>query len=98
MTEKKIKIKNVEYVAKLARIAVSEEEKKIFQNQLENILEYIDKLQSVNTENVPPTSHPQDIRNVLREDKSVSFPNIQDVLKNAPETEETYYKVKKVIE
>ena len=53
-----ITIKDVEHVAKLARMALSEEEKIIFTEQLSNILEYINELNEVNTENVEPMAHP----------------------------------------
>jgi aspartyl-tRNA(Asn)/glutamyl-tRNA(Gln) amidotransferase subunit C len=98
MTEDIISEKDVEYVAKLARVSISDDEKKIYQKQLAKILGYVSQLKSKNTEGVPPTAHPHEIVNVWREDNPQPFPFIPDVLKNAPELEETFYKVKKVIE
>lgn len=98
MTEKIITVKDVEHVAKLARIAVSEEEKKRYQEQLERILEYVGKLKQINTDNAAPTAHPLESANVWRDDVAQPFADIPDLLKNAPETEEAFYKVKKVIE
>lgn len=98
MNNQKITLKDVDYVSKLSRISVTGDEKKLFQAQLEHILEYIDKMQAVNTDQTAPTAHPQELTHVLRDDKPDPFPHRDDLLKNAPETEETYYKVKKVIE
>jgi len=52
-----ITLKDVEYVANLAKLELSEEEKKRFQKELDNIIKYIDQLNEVDTENVPITSH-----------------------------------------
>ena len=98
MPEKIITKKDVEYVAKLARISITEEEKSNFQGQLENILDYIGKLQAAKTDGVPPAAHPHAVSNVMRKDEAKPFQNIPAVLNNAPEKEETYFKVKKVIE
>jgi aspartyl-tRNA(Asn)/glutamyl-tRNA(Gln) amidotransferase subunit C len=98
MSEKIITKKDVEYVAKLARIAISDEEAGKMEGQLERILGHIGKLREKNTANVQPTAHPLDVANVWREDEAKPFPNIPALFKNAPETEETFYKVKKVIE
>lgn len=98
MSEKLITQKDVEHVAKLARIAITPEERDRFQGQLENILEYVAQLKGKNTDGVSPTAHPLDVTNVWREDEPRPFPDIPAVLKNAPEKEETFYRVKKVIE
>ena len=98
MSDEIISIKEVEHVAKLARIAVSEEEKKRYQGQLAKILGYVSHLKAKNTEGVPPTAHPFDVSNVWREDVPIPFEDAPAILKNAPEKEETFYKVKKVIE
>jgi aspartyl-tRNA(Asn)/glutamyl-tRNA(Gln) amidotransferase subunit C len=98
MTEKIITKKDVEYVAKLARLAISSEEAEKMQVQLERILGHVSQLKAKNTDNVAPTAHPLDVANVWREDRAEPFPAIPDLLKNAPETEETFFKVKKVIE
>lgn len=98
MTEKNITIKDVQHVAKLARIAVSENELKKYQEQLERILGYIAKLKAKDTEGTPPTAHPYETSTVWREDVAEPFPNLADLFKNAPEMEEAFYRVKKVIE
>ena len=97
MEKKIIKREDVEYLGKLARIELSEEEKKKLENDLEKILEYISKLNEVNTENVPPTYHVLPIKNVFREDKvKESFPR-EELLKNAPDRTEEFFKVPKII-
>lgn len=98
MSENLISEKDVEYVAKLARVAVTPEEKKKYQTQLERIFEYVSHLKTKNTDNVPATAHPFDIANIWREDVAEPFKNIPGLFKNAPEVEESFYKVKKVIE
>jgi aspartyl-tRNA(Asn)/glutamyl-tRNA(Gln) amidotransferase subunit C len=92
--------KDVEHVARLARLALSEEEKERYTAQLESILTYIEKLNQLDTKNVPPTTHVLSLSNVWREDQAE--PNrlgpSEDILKNAPESEGPYFKVKKIIE
>ena len=90
--------KDVRHVAKLARIALTDEEVTTYQGQLEKILGHISELQKKNTDNVPATAHPFEKGNVWREDVAKPFANIAGLFKNAPETEETFFKVKKVIE
>ena len=94
----KITEKDVEYVARLARLELTAREKPVFCRQLETILEYIDKLSKVNTDNVAPTSHVVPLKNVYREDEAKFFDNTDGILSNAPEKEGRLFKVKKVIE
>ncbi|OGS24817.1 MAG: asparaginyl/glutamyl-tRNA amidotransferase subunit C [Elusimicrobia bacterium RIFOXYB2_FULL_48_7] len=94
----KISIKDVEYVANLARLELSEQEKEKFARQLENILDYIGKLNEVNTDKVPPTSNVIDLKNVWREDDVAHFDGNCDIVANAPEQEAGLFRVKKIIE
>ncbi|MDO8734220.1 MAG: Asp-tRNA(Asn)/Glu-tRNA(Gln) amidotransferase subunit GatC [Elusimicrobiota bacterium] len=94
----KITIKDVEYVAKLARLSLTVDEKKEFAGQLNAILEHIDELNKLNTEGVPPTSHAVAMKNVFREDEMQKSELTSDILYNAPEKEDRFFKVKKVIE
>ncbi len=90
--------KEVEYVARLARLKLTEEEKEKYTKQLGDILKYIDKLNELDTEKVEPTSHVLGLSNVFREDKvEPSLPQ-EEILANAPEVEASHFKVKKVIE
>ena len=98
MSDPIISIKDVQHVAKLARIAMSDEDLKKYQSQLERILGHIAQLKKINTDGVPPTAHPYETGTLMREDIAVPFKDLEALFKNAPEMEETFYKVKKVIE
>ena len=92
-----ITIRDVEYVAKLAKLKLSEAEKRKFQKELDKIITYIDQLNQVDTENVPPTSHVIPMENVLREDKVKSSLTQEEALANAPDKKDGYFRVPKVI-
>lgn len=90
--------KEVDYVAGLARLSLSEEEKELMARQLTNILEYMDKLNELDTADVNPTSHVLPLSNVFREDEVVpSFPR-EKMLSSAPENEKGHYRVPRIIE
>jgi len=92
--------KDVEYVARLSRLALTEEEKERFTSQLASILTYIQKLDELDTEKISPTTHILPLTNVWREDivRANILSTPQDLMRNAPEREGPLYKVKKVIE
>ena len=92
-----ITVKDVEHVAKLARLEFSEAEKEVFSHQLNDILSYMEKLNELDTTNVEPLSHVIDVGNVFREDDVKPSAPIEDVLKNAPARTEQFFKVPKVI-
>jgi aspartyl-tRNA(Asn)/glutamyl-tRNA(Gln) amidotransferase subunit C len=96
----KITKKDVDHVARLARLELSAEEKEKFTGQLESILEYVDQLRKPDTKDTPPMSHVLPLKNVWRQDKARrSTPGeLERLLANAPEREENFFKVKKVIE
>lgn len=90
---------DVKYTAALSRIEMSDKELEDFTVQLNKILEYMKKLNELNTDNVQPTSHILDIKNVMREDKNTneSLSN-EEAMKMAPEKEGQFFKVPKIIE
>lgn len=94
----KISKDDVIKVSELARLEFKEEELDKFTQQLGNILEYIEQLNELDTNNVEPTSHVLDISTPLREDKVVEWLNIEEVLQNAPESEDDFFVVPQVIE
>lgn len=96
----KISKKDVEYVARLARLELTEKEKDTFTEQLGSILDYIDRLNRQETADVPPTSHVLDLKNVWREDEVRPCPEEvrRNILANSPDREDDLFKVKKVIE
>jgi aspartyl-tRNA(Asn)/glutamyl-tRNA(Gln) amidotransferase subunit C len=88
----------VEYVAKLARLAISEEEKAVFGKQLSSILTYVETLNRVDTTDVEPTSHVIPMQNVLREDTvKPSLPH-EVALANAPDHDGGCFRVPKIID
>ena len=92
-----VTIKDVEHVAKLARLEFTQDEKKMFTRQLNQILEYMEKLNELDTTNVEPLSHVIELNNIFREDKvRASYP-AEEILKNAPVKTEKFFKVPKVI-
>lgn len=90
--------KDVEYVAELARLYFTEEEKQDLVGDLNSVLGYIDKLNELDTENVEIIVNPYYIENKFREDVIEPSMDLKDVIKNAPESLEEYYMVPKVIE
>jgi aspartyl-tRNA(Asn)/glutamyl-tRNA(Gln) amidotransferase subunit C len=98
MSEPKITLGEVEHVARLARLALSAEEKERMRRELDGILAYIDKLRGLDTEGVEPTSHAVPMTNVMREDEPrLSFPRA-DMLANAPDPNGDFFRVPKIIE
>lgn len=93
-----ISIKDVEHVAKLARLDLSDQEKDRFTEQLNAILKYAEKLNELNTEHIEPTSHVIPVANVLREDEARPSLPIEDVMRNAPDEDEGQFRVPAVIE
>jgi aspartyl-tRNA(Asn)/glutamyl-tRNA(Gln) amidotransferase subunit C len=97
MEKKIITSQDVEYLSKLARIELKEEEKKKFEKELLKILEYIEKLNEVNTENVLPTYHVLPVKNVFRDDIVEEFPFKEKIIENAPDREKDLFKVPRII-
>ena len=89
---------DVQHVATLARLEFNEEEIEQFTHQLARILDYIGKLNELDTTDVLPTSHPLPLRNVVKEDVAKSSYDRDTVLDGAPSVEEGYFEVPKVIE
>lgn len=90
--------KEVEHVAKLARLELSEEEIGKYTEQFSNIIDYFNQLSEVNTENIEPMAHAIPMVNVMREDK-VKLPYTRDeILANAPQDEDGFFKVPKISE
>lgn len=98
MAEPKITLKEVEHVARLARLDLSEPEKERMRSQLDAILTYIDKLRRLNTDNVEPTSHAIPMLNVMREDEVRPGLPPGAMLANAPEREGDFVRVPRIIE
>ena len=89
--------KDVEYIANLARLSFNDEELENFTHELNEILNYVEKLNELDTKNVEPLSHPVENNNVFRADEVKPSIDREDALKNAPERTEEFFVVPKVI-
>jgi len=91
--------KEVEHIAKLARLGLTEEEITKFQRELSAILDYIEKLKEVDVTGVEPTSHSILVENIMRKDEENEELKIKNekLLKLAPETKNGYLKVKSIL-
>lgn len=94
----KISRKEVEKIAALARIELSQEEIIKFGNELSAILGYIKELQEVDTDNTPITSQVTGLSNVMREDKVQAYSDPQKLVEAAPEHEDGLIRVKAVFD
>ena len=88
----------VEHVARLARLALSEDEKVMFARQLGEVLMYMERLNEVDTEGVAPMSHVVDLENVMREDIPTPPLAAGEALRNAPASRDGMFLVPRVID
>jgi len=93
----KITIKDVEHVALLARLELTQEEKEEQLRELNKILDSMEVLNTVDTDNVEPLAHVLPIKNVLREDELRATLPKEKVLQNAPEEDEGMFKVPRIV-
>ncbi len=93
----KVSLKEVENVALLARIALSEAEKKEFAKDLNNILDYVDKMNKLDTSKVEPTAHILDIHNVDRKDEVKESMPVEEIMNLAPKSDNNFIVVPKVL-
>ena len=95
-----LSIEQVEHIGKLARLEFTPEEKSMFQDQLSSILEYVDKLNEVDTEGVEPVTGGTELTSVMRSDKVelTSEELRENILSQAPMREGEYVKTKGVFE
>lgn len=88
----------VQKVATLARLHLTAEEEERLTEQLDAILRYMEKLNQLDTSGVEPFTHAVDVVNAFREDKVTNHPNAEALLANAPDKDQTFFKVPKIIE
>lgn len=93
-----ISTEEVRYIAALARLRFSEDEEQRLAEQMSTMLDYVSQLQELDTTGVPPMSHVLDLVNVVREDDVQQRISRGDALRNAPDADEAYFRVPKVIE
>ncbi|MDZ4340605.1 MAG: Asp-tRNA(Asn)/Glu-tRNA(Gln) amidotransferase subunit GatC [candidate division NC10 bacterium] len=94
----KITRREVEHVARLARLGLSEEEIERMRAQLDAILNYVEKLNELETREVPPTSHAIPMTNVFREDAVRPCLSQEEALANAPDRAEAFFRVPRILE
>jgi aspartyl-tRNA(Asn)/glutamyl-tRNA(Gln) amidotransferase subunit C len=90
--------REIQQIATLARLRLTPEEEERLTEQLDNILQYMGKLNQLDTSEIEPFSHVADMINPMREDIVTSQPNAEALLANAPAKENTFFLVPKIIE
>tara|TARA_B100001029_G_C14806507_1_gene309960 strand:- start:282 stop:575 length:294 start_codon:yes stop_codon:yes gene_type:complete len=94
---KKISSDQVKKVAQLARLELNENEIQKHAEQLEKILEYINQLEKIDTDNIECTTRAIEVANVLRKDEKKNYKNPEELLDLAPSRENKFFKVPKII-
>jgi aspartyl-tRNA(Asn)/glutamyl-tRNA(Gln) amidotransferase subunit C len=89
---------DVAYVAELARLELTPDERRLFQQQLESIVHYVEKIGELDVSGIEPTLHGQALANVFREDVVVPSANRDRMLANAPERNGFEYRLPKIVE
>ena len=92
-----VTIRDVEHIAKLAKLEFNEDEKAKFTDQFNQILAFMEKLNELDTSKVEPLSHVIELQNVFREDVVKPSSPTENALKNAPAKSDKFFKVPKVI-
>ena len=93
-----IQRKDVEHVARLARLALTDAEIERMREQLNGILTYIEKLNELDTSDVEPTSHAVPLVNVMRDDEAAPCLSREEALANAPDRAGEFFRVPRIIE
>jgi aspartyl-tRNA(Asn)/glutamyl-tRNA(Gln) amidotransferase subunit C len=94
----KINIADVEHVARLARLELTEDEKVLFAGQMDAILGYVEKLKELDTTDILPTSHAVPMENSFREDLMRPSIGVDKATQNAPDRVDSFFRVPRVIE
>lgn len=92
-----ISMEDVEHVALLARLALSEEEKELFRRQLSDVLDHARKISAVDTEGIPATSHAYPLANVYREDEVRESITMEEATANADWAEDGSFRVPRIV-
>jgi len=93
--------KEIEHIAKLARLGLSEKEKEKYSKDLSGILDYMKKLNEIDVKNVEPTAQASALENVFREDKNpheINHDRIKKMIGQSPEREDNFIKTKPILE
>lgn len=84
-------------IAQLARIALSDDEVEKFRKDLSTVLDYVEELKKVDVTGLEEVSQVTGLVNVQREDKAIDYGNREEILSQAPEIKDGYYKVKSIL-
>lgn len=87
----------IEHIAKLARLGITEEERNKYAIDLARILDYFQKLEQVDTEDIVSIAQITGLRDIIREDAIVVFDNQEEILRNSPDKKDKFLKVKSVL-
>ncbi|GAB4074468.1 Asp-tRNA(Asn)/Glu-tRNA(Gln) amidotransferase subunit GatC [Barrientosiimonas marina] len=88
----------IKHIAETAKIAITDEEADRFTDDLSSVIHYADKLQDVDTEGVEPTIFMTDLQNVMRDDEPTNWTSREDLLKNAPDRQDGYFRVPSILD
>lgn len=88
---------NVLHVAGLARLELSEMEVEKYEVELNDVLKFMDKLNELDTDGIEPTAHVLEINNIFREDIVKESFDVEEILSNAPDREDDYFKVPSIL-
>ena len=94
----KLSLAQVEHVAQLAQLALTDEEKELFREQLSSILGHAERLRELDTSDIPPTASVLPLENVMREDRILPSLPVDEVLANAPASEDGCFQVPVILE
>lgn len=89
--------KDVIHVAGLARLGLNDDETEKYEKELNDVLNFMEKLNELDTEGIQPTNHVLDIHNVFRADVVEASLDVEDVLANAPDRDDDCFKVPSII-
>lgn len=92
-----IDLEQVRKVASLARLELSDAEQQQFTGQLNSILDYVQQLDELDTEGVEPTTRAIEVSNITRPDRLEVFAGREEILESAPDREEDFFKVPKIM-
>ncbi|GGH73712.1 aspartyl/glutamyl-tRNA(Asn/Gln) amidotransferase subunit C [Compostibacillus humi] len=93
-----ITIEQVKHVAHLARLALTDEEAEQLTKDLAAIIQYAEQLNELDTENIEPTTHVIDMKNVMRKDEPKEWITQEEALKNAPDHKDGLFRVPAILE
>lgn len=88
----------IDHLARLARLSLNDEERAVYTGQINEILGYVEKLKELEVAGVDPTAYVVPLQNVTREDRSRPSYDREEMLANAPERVDGYFKVPKILE